>query len=89
MAVQRQEFVFHPNYEEVNLTHLCFADDIFLFAGGTSSSVQVIMDEIKKFENFSGLQVNEQKTAIFLAWVNVDVKMRSWTLMVIVWGVHL
>ena len=49
-------------------------DDIFLFAGGTSSSVQVIMDEINKFENFSGLQVNKQKSSIFLAGVNVDVK---------------
>ena len=65
---------FHPKCEEVNLTHLCFADDIFLFAGGTSSSVQVIMDELNRFENFSGLQVNKQKSAIFLAGVNDDVK---------------
>ena len=49
-------------------------DDIFLFVGGTSSSVQVIMDELKRFENFSRLQVNKQKSAIFLAVVNDDVK---------------
>ena len=74
MAAHRQEFQFHPKCEEVNLTHLCFADDIFLFAGATSSSVQVIMDELNRFENFFGLQVNKQKSAIFLAGVNDDVK---------------
>ena len=59
VAAQGQGFEFHPNCEEVNLTHVCFADDMFLFSGGTSSSVQVIMDELNKFENFSGLQVNK------------------------------
>ena len=70
VAAHRQEFQFHPKCEEVNLTHLCFADDIFLFAGGMSSSVQVIMDELNRFENFSMLQVNKQKSSIFLAGVN-------------------
>ena len=74
VAAQGQWFEFHPKCEEVNLTHICFVDDIFLFAGRTSSSVQVIMDELNKFENFSGLQVNKQKSAIFLAGVNDDVK---------------
>ena len=74
VASQRQEFEFHPKCEEVNLTHLCFTDDIFLFSGGTSSSVQIIMDELYKYENFSGLQVNKQKSEIFLARVNDDVK---------------
>ena len=38
--------------------------DMFLFAGGMRSSVQVIMDELNRFERFSGLQVNKQKSAI-------------------------
>ena len=74
VAAHRQEFQFHPKCKEINLTHLCFADDIFLFAGGTKSSVQVIMDELNRFENFSGLQVNKQKSAIFMAGVNDEVK---------------
>ena len=39
MVAQGQGFAFHPKCKEVNLTHVCFADDIFLFSGGTSSSV--------------------------------------------------
>ena len=74
MAAYRQEFLFHPKCKEINLTHLCFADDIFLFAGGTNSSVQVIMEELNRFENFSGLQVNKQESAIFIVRVNDDVK---------------
>ena len=74
VAAHRQEFLFHPKCKDINLTHLCFTDDIFLFAGGTNSSVQVIMEELNRFENFSGLQVNKQKSAIFIVGVNDDVK---------------
>ena len=74
MAAQGQGFKYHPKCEEVKLTHVCFADDIFLFSSGTSSSVQVIMDELNKFERFSGLQVNMQKSAIFLSGVSGEVK---------------
>ena len=74
MAAHRQGFQFHPKCQEVNITHFCFADDIFLFAGGTHSSIKIIMDELNNFEIFSGLQVNFQKSAMFLAGVNDDVK---------------
>ena len=47
---------------------------MFIFSGGTHSSVQVIMDELNRFACFSGLQVNKQKSAIFLAGVSDDVK---------------
>ena len=74
VAARSQEFQFHPKCKEINLTHLTFADDVFLFAGGTKFSVQVIMDELNMFEEFSGLQVNKQKSAIFIAGVNGEVK---------------
>ena len=70
VAAQAPNFEFHPKCEGIKLTHVSFADDIFLFAGGTTSSVRVIMDELNKFENFSGLQVNKQKSAIFLAGIS-------------------
>ena len=39
VVASRQGFQFHPRCKEINLTHLCFADDMFLFSGGTQSSV--------------------------------------------------
>ena len=74
VAAQGQCFKYHPKCEEVKLTHVCFADDIFLFSSGTSSSVQVIMDELNKFERYSGLQVNKQKSVVFLSGVNGEVR---------------
>ena len=70
VAARAPNFEFHPKCEGIKLTHVSFADDIFLFAGGTTSSVRVIMDELNKFENFSGLQVNKKKSAIFLAGIS-------------------
>ena len=74
VAASRQGFQFHPRCKEINLTHLCFADDMFLFSGGTLSSVQVYMDELNSNACFSGLQVNNQKSAIFIAGVSDEVR---------------
>ena len=74
LVARRQDFQFHPKCKDINLTHLCFADDIFLFARGTISSVKVILDELNRFEGCSGLQVNKLKSAIFIAGVNAEVK---------------
>ena len=67
-------FDFHPKCKGINLSHICFADDISIFAKGNETSVEVIMDEMAKFETFSGMQVNKQKSAVFLAGVNDNVK---------------
>ena len=74
MAVLHPRFDFHPKCKAINLSNLCFADDIFLFAKGNVTSVQNIMDELAKFETFSGLQVNKQKSVVFLAGINDNVK---------------
>ena len=73
-AVLHPRFDFHPKCKTINLSHLCFADDIFLFSKGNATSVQITMDELIKFEAFSGMQVNKQKSVVFLARINDSVK---------------
>ena len=73
-AALHPRFGFHPKCKRINLSHICFADDIFIFAKGNETSVEIIMDELAKFEAFSGMQVNMQKSAVFLAGVNDNVK---------------
>ena len=73
-AVLHPCFDFHPKCKEINLSHLCFADDIFLFSKGNVTSVKIALDELAKFEAFSGMQVNKQKSAVFLAGVTESVK---------------
>ena len=72
--VLHPRFDFHPKCKAINLSHLCFADYIFIFAKGNATSVQITMDELEKFDTFSGLQVNKQKSAVFLAGINDSVK---------------
>ena len=56
------------------ITHLCFADDLFLFTKGNADSVRITMEELAKFEAFSGMQVNKQKSAVFLAAIDDSVR---------------
>ena len=65
MAVLHLRFDFHPKCKAINLSHLCFAYDIFLFAKGNATSVQIIMDELAKFETFWGLQVISAQKVLF------------------------
>ena len=73
-AVLHPRIDFHPKCKAINLSHLCFADDIFLFGKGNVTSVKITMDELAKFEAFSGMQVNKQKSVAFLVGVNDSVK---------------
>ena len=73
-AVLHPRFDFHLKCKAINLSHLCFADDIFLFIIGNVTSVPITIDELEKLEVFSGMQVNKQKSAVFLEGINDSVK---------------
>ena len=72
-AVLHPRFDFHPKCKQIKISHLCFADDLFLFAKGNVDSVQITLDELTKFEAFSGMQVNKQKSVVFLAGIEDNV----------------
>ena len=59
MAILHPRFYFHQTCKAINLSHLCFDDDMFLFSKGNATSVQITIDEMAKFKTFSGLQVNK------------------------------
>ncbi|GKV34604.1 hypothetical protein SLEP1_g42967 [Rubroshorea leprosula] len=50
---------------KVQLTHLCFADDLIIFTDGSLSSVAAIDCVLKEFYVVSGLKVNYSKSEIF------------------------
>lgn len=58
-------FTFHKNCQELKLSHLCFADDLFLFTNGDVQSVKIIKAALKHFKEVSGLQPNSQKCSVF------------------------
>ena len=73
-TVLHPRFDFHQKCKEIKLSHLCFADDLFIFAKENVDSVQITMDELTKFEAFLEMQVNKQKSAVFLAGIEDNVK---------------
>ena len=73
-AALHPRYDFHPKCKGINLSHICFANDIFIFAEANVTSVEIIMDELEKFEAFYGMQVNKQKSDVFFVGVNDNVK---------------
>ena len=73
-AVLHPNFDFHSRCKQINLSHLCFVDDLFIFTKGNVDSVRITMDELAKFEAFSGMQVNKQKSVVFLAAIDDSVR---------------
>lgn len=58
---------FHPKCKNINLTHLCFADDLMVFSEGTKSSVEGILKVFEVFDRMSGLKICLEKSTLFMA----------------------
>ncbi|XP_060182130.1 secreted RxLR effector protein 78-like [Lycium barbarum] len=48
-------FKHHPRCSKLNITHMCFADDMLFFARGDQSSVSALHNYFNKFFAASGL----------------------------------
>lgn len=53
----------------LGISHVAFADDLFILNGAHSESLQIILNTLKQFYGFSGLQPNLLKSAIYFAGV--------------------
>lgn len=71
-AAEAGVFSYHPQCEEVKLTHLCFADDILVFTKGTTESLLGILETMKRFATMSRLHINATKSSIFASGSNVS-----------------
>ncbi|GKA64593.1 RNA-directed DNA polymerase, eukaryota, reverse transcriptase zinc-binding domain protein [Tanacetum coccineum] len=58
-------FKYHHGCKELEITHLCFADDLLVLCHRDINSVQVIKDALKKFSAVSRLYPNLGKSTIF------------------------
>lgn len=68
-------FRYHARCEELGITHLCFADDLFLFSYGDPWSVQILKDSLDEFGAASGLWPNNAKSNVFFCKVVEENKM--------------
>ncbi|XP_074288179.1 uncharacterized protein LOC141613345 [Silene latifolia] len=62
---KRTDFRYHPLCKRVQLSHLCFADDLVMFCRGDVPSVILMLRAFKTFSLASGLLMNQGKSEIY------------------------
>ncbi|KAJ9541829.1 hypothetical protein OSB04_028335 [Centaurea solstitialis] len=62
---EAEQFGYHLGCLDIELTHLCFADDLFVFTRGDVASVGVLKKALDLFALRSGLSPNLQKSDVF------------------------
>lgn len=67
-------FNYHPQCEKLQITILCFADDLLLFLRGDETSVQLLMQTFEGFSKDTGLVANASKCKVFLGGVDKAVE---------------
>lgn len=58
----------------MQISHICFADDFFIFAGADMGSIRVIKDALTDFSATSGLFPNSQKSSVLYSDVVEETK---------------
>lgn len=64
-GAEEGKFNYHDKCAASKLTHLYFADNLFIFTDGTESSVTGVLEILEEFKVKSGLAVSIQKTAFY------------------------
>ncbi|XP_074288415.1 uncharacterized protein LOC141613575 [Silene latifolia] len=65
-VVQKHDiFRFHPLYNRIQLTHLCFADNLILFCRGDKASNELLLRAFAYFSKASGLVMNSGKSRFY------------------------
>lgn len=68
------EFTYHWRTKAAGISHLIFADDLFLFCKGDIASVSALIRGVGKFSAASGLIPNPEKCLCFFGNVNSEVQ---------------
>lgn len=69
-AVESGNMRLHPLCSEPRVTHLLFADDLFVFSDGSRHSLTGIASVMNVFKEFSGLDMNPSKSELFFGGYN-------------------
>lgn len=70
-------FGYHWRTQQLKLSHVIFADDIFVFCRGDQPSIKLLLDSISHFSNCSGLKLNTEKCLAFFCNVPADIVMST------------
>ncbi|XP_050207768.1 uncharacterized protein LOC126657165 [Mercurialis annua] len=59
-----------PCCKSLKISHLAFADDLFLFSNGDLNSISILKNTLSEFSNMSGLYPNLNKSFVYFDGVN-------------------
>lgn len=62
-------FHYHPRCAKLNISHLCFADDLLLFAREDTSSTYALRSCFQTYSHASGLLANLGKSSVYFGGV--------------------
>ncbi|XP_052622964.1 uncharacterized protein LOC128128149 [Lactuca sativa] len=71
---ESQNFKFHSKCMALNISHLCFADDLLVFSYGNGNLVRIIRDSLDEFKKVSGLKVSMEKSQIYFSCVKPNMR---------------
>lgn len=74
-AAAQGKIGYHPKCKNIDLTHLCFADDLMVFTDGTTRSIEEILRVFDAFDKMSGLKLVWRSQHYF--WLEFRVKNRK------------
>lgn len=66
-AAAERKIGFHPKCKNIQLTHLCFTDDLMIFVDGQKRSVEGILNIFDDFAKMSGLKISIEKSTLYMA----------------------
>ncbi|KAJ9562228.1 hypothetical protein OSB04_007388 [Centaurea solstitialis] len=69
-----EQFGYHAGCDVLEISHLCFADDLFVFTRGDLASVDVVKRALEMFRRWSGLEPSMEKSEVFFSNVPSDVR---------------
>ena len=63
---EASSFGYYQGCHDMEITHSCFADDLFVFTRGDVASVEVLKRVLDRFRLLSGLAPSLEKSEVFL-----------------------
>lgn len=67
-------FGFHPKCLNLRITHLAYVDYLLVFSKGDEQSISMLMNCLKEFDNMARLRVNQMKSSIYMARIDMQLK---------------
>ncbi|XP_047320677.1 uncharacterized protein LOC124924727 [Impatiens glandulifera] len=83
---KNRPYIFHTFCEEDEITHLCFADDLFILAHADVDSIKTIRVALIFFSEVTDSTINENKSLEFYGRVKEEMKANIYNIMGIAEG---